>query len=177
MPALSSSGRERQTRQRDALMQALRDSARALSPAELCALGQRSVPTLNLSTVYRQLAALLEAGEVLKVDLPGQSARYEAVCVRSRHAGEHGHDARDHHHHHFHCTACRRVFPIHACPGTMDDLAPPGFRVARHDLTLQGLCVDCAPGADSHDCHDAVHADEPRPAADPAAHARGSQRC
>jgi Fe2+ or Zn2+ uptake regulation protein len=90
MPALSSAGRERQTRQRDALMQALRDSARALSPAELCALGQRSVPTLNLSTVYRQLAALLEAGEVLKVDLPGQSARYEAVCVRSRHAGEHG---------------------------------------------------------------------------------------
>jgi Fur family ferric uptake transcriptional regulator len=172
MPALSSVGRERQTRQRDALMQALRDSARALTPAELCALGQRSVPTLNLSTVYRQLAALLEAGEVLKVDLPGQSARYEVACTRSRHAGAHGHHG--HHHHHFHCTACRRVFPIHACPGTMDDLAPPGFRVARHDLTLHGLCVDCAPGADSHDV---VPADEPRPAADAAAPACGSRRC
>lgn len=173
MPALSPVGRERQTRQRDALMQALRDSARALTPAELCALGQRSVPTLNLSTVYRQLAALLEAGEVLKVDLPGQSARYEAACVRSRHADARG--SHDHHHHHFHCTACSRVFPIHACPGTMDDLAPPGFRVARHDLTLHGLCVDCAPGADAHD---AVPADESRPASDPAAHAcAGSQRC
>ena len=131
--------RERQTRQRDALLQALQGSARALTPAELCALAQQQVATLNLSTVYRQLNALQELGVVTRVDLPGQSARYEAACAHQRDA----HGDHDHHHHHFHCTQCDRVFPIHACPGTMDELAPPGFRVQRHDLTLHGLCADC----------------------------------
>ncbi|MFM2055029.1 MAG: hypothetical protein RL456_3066 [Pseudomonadota bacterium] len=149
--------RERQTRQRDALLAALRGSARALTPAELCELGQREVPTLNLSTVYRQIGALVEAGEVVRVDLPGQSARYEAAC-RHRHADDAGH-----HHHHFHCTACDRVFPIHACPGAMDDLAPPGFRVQRHDLTLHGLCADCADPTPAHP-HAHPHAHEPHDA-------------
>jgi len=173
-PSLSTPGRERQTRQRDALMQALHDSARALSPAELCELGQRVVPTLNLSTVYRQLGAMLEAGEVVRVDLPGQSARYEAVCGHARAAG-----GEDHHHHHFHCTACGRVFPIHACPGAMDELAPPGFRVHRHDLTLHGLCADCAsvsPAAD-HETAETADADESCPADAASAPVCRSHRC
>jgi Fur family ferric uptake transcriptional regulator len=153
-PPSTPSSRERQTRQRDALMQVLQQHPRALTSAELCALGQQQVPSLNLSTVYRQLGALVEQGTVLRVDLPGQSARYEAAC-RLRAAADPGH-----HHHHFHCTACDRVFPIHACPGSMQELAPPGFRVQRHDLTLHGLCADCADGAGepSHD-HDADPAD------------------
>ena len=100
--------RERQTRQRDALLQALQGSARALTPAELCELAQQQVATLNLSTVYRQLNTLQELGVVTRVDLPGQSARYEAAC-----AHHHGADA-DHHHHHFHCTRLRPRVP-HPC--------------------------------------------------------------
>jgi Fur family ferric uptake transcriptional regulator len=145
--------RERQTRQRDALLQALQGSARALTPVELCALAQQQVATLNLSTVYRQLNALQELGVVTRVDLPGQSARYEAACAQHHHGvGTQG--EQDHHHHHFHCTQCDRVFPIHACPGTMAELAPPGFQVQRHDLTLHGLCADCgsAPATGSAAC-------------------------
>lgn len=133
--------RERQTRQRDALLQALQGSARALTPVELCELAQQQVATLNLSTVYRQLNALQELGVVTRVELPGQSARFEAACTD--HHDVHGNQDHDHHHHHFHCTQCDRVFPIHACPGTMAELAPPGFQVQRHDLTLHGLCADC----------------------------------
>jgi Fur family ferric uptake transcriptional regulator len=127
---------ERQTRQRDAVLAALSGSQRSLTPQELCELAQRSVPRLNLSTVYRQLKALLEHGEVLGVDLPGQPTRYEAPC-------ESDHGQADHHHHHFHCDDCDRVFPIHGCPGHMEDLVPQGFQVQRHDLTLHGLCADC----------------------------------
>lgn len=138
--------RERQTRQRDALLQALQDSARALTPAELCELAQQQVATLNLSTVYRQLNTLQELGIVTRVDLPGQSARYEAACEHHAHGVE-ADGEQDHHHHHFHCTRCDRVFPIHACPGSMAELAPPGFQVERHDLTLHGLCADCGSAA------------------------------
>ncbi|WP_332112720.1 transcriptional repressor [Variovorax sp. WDL1] len=130
---------ERQTRQRDAVLTALSDSGRSLTPQEICELAQRSVPSLNISTVYRQLKGLLEHGEILSVDLPGQPPRYEAPC-KSDHAQP------DHHHHHFHCDDCGRVFPIHGCPGSMEDLAPDGFLVRRHDVTLHGRCADCSGG-------------------------------
>ncbi len=51
------------------------------------------------------------------------------------------------HHHHFLCVQCDRVYPIHACPGSMNDLAPPGFEVQHHDLTLRGRCAGCATGS------------------------------
>lgn len=130
---------ERQTRQRNAVLGALTQSGRALMPQEICNLAQRAVPRLNLSTVYRQLKGLLDDDAVVRVDLPGQPTRYEASCALA-------HDDVHHHHHHFHCEACDRVYPIHACPGHMDDLAPQGFQVRRHDLTLHGRCAACATG-------------------------------
>jgi Fur family ferric uptake transcriptional regulator len=37
------------------------------------------------------------------------------------------------------------VFDVHACPGDLSRLAPPGFTVEDHDLTLYGRCRECAP--------------------------------
>ncbi|HEY0201136.1 MAG TPA: transcriptional repressor [Burkholderiaceae bacterium] len=109
-------------------------------PQEICELAQREVPRLSLSTVYRQLKDLLDGNEIVRVDLPGQPTRYEVPCALA-HGDPH------HHHHYFHCDVCDRVYPIHACPGPMDDLAPQGFQVQRHDLTLHGRCATCATGA------------------------------
>ncbi|MBO9680983.1 MAG: transcriptional repressor [Acidovorax sp.] len=131
---------ERHTRQRNAVLGALTQSGRSLMPQEICELAQRAVPKLSLSTVYRQLKDLLDDQAVVRVDLPGQPTRYEAPC-------ELAHGDVHHHHHHFHCMACDRVYPIHACPGHMEDLAPHGFQVQRHDLTLHGRCAECASGA------------------------------
>jgi Fur family ferric uptake transcriptional regulator len=130
---------ERQTRQKQAVLRSLVDSGRSLAPAEILELARAEVPTLNLSTVYRQLRALHEEAQVVKVELPGQAARFEAPCSHAQGRG-HAH----HHHHHFHCTACDRVFPIHACPGGIERLAPAGFTVEQHELTLRGHCADCA---------------------------------
>jgi Fur family transcriptional regulator, ferric uptake regulator len=129
---------ERQTRQKQAVMQAIETSGRSLNAAEIWSLAQREVPSLNLSTVYRQIKALHDDAQVLRVDLPGQPPRYEALCHAPRTRG------RDHHHHHFHCTGCEQVFPIHGCPGGMERLAPKGFQVQSHDLTLHGRCATCA---------------------------------
>jgi Fur family ferric uptake transcriptional regulator len=128
------------------------------------------VPSLNLSTVYRQIRALEVSGEIVRVELPGQPARFEmahrgptaphsaptALTAHAPHT-DHRHPTGKRgaavtatepaHHHHFHCVECDRVYPIHACPGPMLDLAPPGFEVQRHDLTLRGRCADCATGS------------------------------
>ncbi len=133
---------ERQTRQREAVLASLAASGRAMSPPEICELARGEVPRLNLSTVYRQLRGLQESGEVLRVDLPGQPARFEVLRKQGRARASQ-------HHHHFHCVVCTRVFPIHKCPGSMKDLAPRGFRVEHHHLTLHGRCADCAVSARS----------------------------
>jgi Fur family ferric uptake transcriptional regulator len=148
---------ERHTRQRQSLLDALAQSGQALSPPDLLALAKPAVPSLNLSTVYRQIKGLLDAGRLVRVELPGQPARYEmapsgevqAHNHASGAATPHAHSAHavPQHHHHFHCVQCDRVYPIHACPGPMNHLAPAGFEVQHHDLTLRGLCASCVSAA------------------------------
>ena len=134
---------ERQTRQKQAVLRSLVESGRSLAPVEILELARAEVPTLNLSTVYRQLRSLRDEAQVVRVDLPGQAARFEAPCMHTHARG----NAHHHHHHHFHCTACDRVFPIHGCPAGIDRLAPTGFHVEQHELTLRGRCADCAEAA------------------------------
>jgi len=128
---------ERNTRQRQAVLDAIDHAGRALTPSEILALAQNTVASLNLSTIYRHLNALQDDARIVKVMLPGQAARFEAPC-----AG--GHHEAAHHHHHFHCSGCDRVYALHACPGSMQDLAPKGFVVQAHEITLRGLCAECA---------------------------------
>ena len=124
---------ERFTRQRTAIYAVVAGAQRPLSPQEILETAQVSVEGLGLATVYRNLKALLEDGAIEAVQLPGESPRYEP-------AGQS-------HHHHFQCTPCARVFDVHACPGDLQGLAPQGFQVQRHELTLYGLCADCAQAA------------------------------
>ncbi len=131
------------TRQKQAVLHAIEHSGRSLHPGEIQALARRDVPRLNLSTVYRQLKALVDEQRVNKVAIPGQPARFEAMppSAAQQAQGEgHSHS----HHHHFHCLNCEQVFPIQGCPGHIESLAPDGFHVASHDLTLHGHCADCS---------------------------------
>lgn len=121
---------ERNTRQRSAIRDALQAAARPLLPQEILGLAQQTTPGLSMATVYRNLKSLVEEGHARPVNLPGESTRFER--------------AHAHHHHHFQCRACQTVFDIHECPGELAHLAPQGFVVHDHDLTLYGFCSTCA---------------------------------
>ncbi len=121
---------ERNTRQRSAIRDAIAQAERPLLPQEVLEHAQRDAPGLGIATVYRNLKALIDEGELKAVHLPGENPRYELAGHR--------------HHHHFQCTRCQRVFDVHACPGDLSRLAPRGFTVEDHDLTLYGVCSDCA---------------------------------
>lgn len=90
------------------------------------------VPQIGIATIYRNLKTLLDEGIIQTVNLPGENARYEAMHAAA------------HHHHHFHCVPCDRVFDVEGCPGPMNDMAPKGFLIERHELTFYGVCADCA---------------------------------
>jgi Fur family ferric uptake transcriptional regulator len=120
---------ERSTRQNTAIREAIEAAGRPLSPTEVLDEARRHVAALGLATVYRNLKALVDAGAIQVVTLPGEVARYE-VAQRG-------------HHHHFRCDVCQKVFDVHQCPGDLAGLAPPGFRVDRHEITLYGRCSEC----------------------------------
>ena len=120
---------ERVTKQRLAIRQIIQSSSRPLLAQEILELAKPIVPALSLGTVYRNLKAMVEEGDLTTVFLPGENPRYES--------------SDRYHHHHFQCRQCRRVFDIHACPGELADLAPGGFIVEDHELTLYGRCADC----------------------------------
>jgi Fur family ferric uptake transcriptional regulator len=125
---------ERMTRQRGAVIDALREAGRPLSPAEILAAAQRQVPSLGLATVYRNLRTLLDDAQVHAVELPGQADRYELAEAPGAVT----------HRHYFQCLRCDRVFPLEGCPGHLEEITPPGFEVEHHELTLLGRCPDCA---------------------------------
>jgi Fur family ferric uptake transcriptional regulator len=120
---------KRSTRQRQAIREALRDVGRPLSPGEVLEHARQRVPGLGIATVYRTINSLVREGSAVAVELPGEATRYEL-------AGKE-------HHHHFRCTSCGKVFELMGCPGDFSWLAPPGFRVERHEILLYGSCPDC----------------------------------
>ncbi len=123
---------ERSTRQRTAIRSVIEAAARPLTPQEILDAVRESVPEIGIATIYRNIKLLLDESTIVVVNLPGDNSRYEM-----------SHSAH-HHHHHFHCVKCNRVYDVEGCPGSMENLAPAGFQVERHELTLYGVCAECA---------------------------------
>lgn len=125
----STSTPERNTRQREAIRAAIGEAGAPVSAREVLTLARARSRRLGLATVYRTLRLLIDAGEVAPVEIAGQPPRYEL-------AGKG-------HHHHFHCVSCGKVFELEGCCGHFEELAPVGFAVLSHDLTLSGTCREC----------------------------------
>jgi Fur family ferric uptake transcriptional regulator len=104
----------------------------ALSASEVHLQARDHCPELGLSTVYRTLVALTEAGLLDAIGRHDGEATYRLCSA--------------HHHHHLVCTNCRRVDELAEC-----DLTPieehigreRDFRVDGHSLTFFGLCSAC----------------------------------
>lgn len=122
---------KRNTRQREAIREVFASAGRPLSPREVVDLAQTSLPSLGIATVYRAIKELVAEGWMVGVDVVG-GTRYELSDIG--------------HHHHFHCLDCDRTFDIKGCTGNLQRLAPRGFTVASHILTLSGTCSGCAEG-------------------------------
>ena len=132
------------TKQRRLILEIIAQSKDHLTAEEIFLKARATMPSIAVGTVYRNLKALVDDGTLAVVQLPGENPRYEPVSRR--------------HHHHFQCRRCQRVFDVHACLGDLSRLAPPGFSVEDHDLTLYGCCADCAGQAGRTSAHGHAHA-------------------
>lgn len=119
----------RRTRQRDAIREALARANAPITPREILDDARVGAQGLGLATVYRTLRLMVASGEAQGVEIPGEPPRYEL-------AGKG-------HHHHFVCRSCKRVYELEGCCGHFAELAPRGFVLEGHELTLFGACKTC----------------------------------
>lgn len=120
----------RNTRQKQAIRQALVRADGPLTAQEILDAAEAESPGLGIATVYRNVNDMVERGELVPVRLPGQTVRYEPSGKG--------------HHHHFYCRRCGRVFETQRCLSEWPSLAPAGFLPETHDIILYGTCRDCA---------------------------------
>jgi Fur family ferric uptake transcriptional regulator len=129
MSATWSQTMQRSTRQRTAIRDAIDAAGRPLTASEIFEAALENVPGLAMTTVHRNLRALLASSKIAIVALPGERLRFERACRGSRH--------------HFKCNTCKTVFVVDEDAQNTAALAPDGFTVERQSLVVYGTCPRC----------------------------------
>jgi len=116
----------RGTRQRAAIRRAFSVAARPLSPKEILMLAAREVPSLGIATVYRNLRAMVESGDLIAVPVPGQPDRYHPPIDPLPPL--------------LRCSRCEKIIFL-PLPERPPQLAVPvGFRIERVETFAHGQC-------------------------------------
>jgi len=122
----------RPTAQRLLVLQALGDGDH-VSADEVLAHARESYPSINPSTVYRTLDALVSASIARRTDLGSERLYYEV--------------AREHRHHHAVCQGCGAVAHLHDAslrPLAEALRAETGFALTPdREIAIPGLCPAC----------------------------------
>lgn len=122
----------RNTRQRQAVVQALRDTRTHPDAAWIHTQVRHALPNISLGTVYRTLDALVRDGVVMTIERAGQATRFDY-----KHAG--------HGHHHVVCRGCGTIYDVAAEDVPLPAAGlPAGFQVQDVRLEYHGLCAACA---------------------------------
>jgi len=120
----------RNTRQRKAIFDVLKEEARPLSVVEIFELAVKSVPGIGIRTVYRNIRELVEEGKLVGVDYPGQPPRYETVGDKS-------------HRPHLICGICHKVLELDASVvALVQNVEIPGYVVEGAETVYYGHCAD-----------------------------------
>jgi len=126
-------GQQRNTKQRSAVASLLEESDSFHSAQTLHAMLRDRGERIGLTTVYRTLQALAEAGEVDVMRPPSGEQLYRR-CGRS-------------HHHHLVCRSCGATVEVEgpAVERWTDRIAMDhGYTDVSHTLDIFGTCPNCA---------------------------------
>ena len=124
--------RKRNTVQRELVMNAVQRLRNHPTAEQVYEQIHPEHPSVGLGTVYRNLSALSEEGQLIRVAFPGEADHFDHTL---------------HPHYHALCRECRRVFDVEGAPLPQVDAGQfeaHGFRVESCELLFRGLCPDCA---------------------------------
>lgn len=119
------------TQQRRIIYDVIRKSKRHMTAEQIYLAAKQVLPTIAMGTVYRNLGLMVTAGEVLRIEIPGQPDRFDKTITP---------------HHHCLCSCCGEVYDV-----AIPDLTPQlekmlGIDVVSYDLTVHLVCDSCRIG-------------------------------
>jgi Fur family ferric uptake transcriptional regulator len=123
----------RRTGQRDLILETFLRTEEHLTSEDLHALVHKADPSVGLTTVYRTLKLLTEAGLAREVGFGDGKTYYE-------------HHYNHEHHDHMICTECGKVIEFFSpeIEELQDEMASNfGFRPTHHSLRMWGVCAEC----------------------------------
>ncbi|HYE64284.1 MAG TPA: Fur family transcriptional regulator [Pyrinomonadaceae bacterium] len=119
------------TRQREAVLQVIRESENHLTASEIFEAARKRLPTISYATVYNSLRYLKEAGLVREISFGSGASRYDRDIDRHDHAV---------------CVDCGKLVDFNL-PETVRLMRAAArlshFKPESIHLTLRGLCPDC----------------------------------
>jgi Fur family transcriptional regulator, peroxide stress response regulator len=122
---------EKLTRQRDAVLQVIREREDHPTANEIFQAARLRLPTISYATVYNSLRFLKEAGLVHEIKFGDSASRYD------REIGRHDHAI---------CSRCGKLVDFDL-PQAADLIAAAArkskFKAESVHLTLRGVCPDC----------------------------------
>ena len=116
------------TQQRRIIFDVIQQSMRHMTAEQIYWEAKQVLPSIAMGTVYRNLGLMSEAGEILRIEMPGQPDHFDKTVMP---------------HHHCLCPRCGEVsdVPVPDLKQQLEQML--GTPVESYDLTLRILCDDC----------------------------------
>jgi Fur family peroxide stress response transcriptional regulator len=125
---MSNSGTFRYSRQREKILEFLKDNKEHPSADEIYAKMKESFPSISLGTVYRNLGVLHEQGLVNRIVHSEGPDRFDADIYT---------------HSHFYCEKCGAIYDISENQETKAGTILDGHKVNKHISSYYGICNSC----------------------------------
>jgi len=119
------------TKQREVVLQVIRDAKEHLTANEVFDKAKQLLPSISFATVYNSLRYLKESGHIAEISFGNGASRFDSMTSRHDHAI---------------CTKCGKLvdMEIDLPPEIMNFAAEfSQFEPESFELTLRGICPDC----------------------------------
>ena len=120
------------TRQREVVLQVIRDAHEHLTANEVFAEAKALLPSISFATVYNSLRYLKESGHIAEIQFGNGASRFDRMTHRHDHAI---------------CTKCGTLVDIemeHPQELVARAEAYSRFQPESLEFTLRGICPDCS---------------------------------
>jgi Fur family ferric uptake transcriptional regulator/Fur family peroxide stress response transcriptional regulator len=119
------------TKQREVVLQVIRDSDNHLTANEVFDEAKSLLPTISFATVYNSLRYLKDAGHIAEIQFGNGASRFDKMTSRHDHAI---------------CVKCGKLVDMELeLPSELVKIAEnfSQFKLESIELTLRGLCPNC----------------------------------
>ena len=121
----------KKTKQKEAILRVLRNGNSHPTASWIYDEARKELPRISLATVYRNLKQLRDNGEILQLDVNGNSSRFDSNVSE---------------HYHFRCEKCGEFLDIDEAVDKellARVVQKTGLRISGYVLEFSGLCSKC----------------------------------